>query len=138
MDLPPNVKPVQFIEFRYLRAVGDVLICDSPQSTLGWVWSARVPLIYLDLPTNPLVPHVAEAFDKAIFRFDCSKEGWEEEVRALLALPEAEFTAKWKAKAPAREEVEEKVIFGPPGKAGERAAEFIVRETLKRYKGSRA
>jgi hypothetical protein len=138
MDLPPNVKPVQFIEFRYLRAMADVLLCDSPQSTLGWVWSARVPLIYLDLPSNPLVPPVADALDKAIFRFDCSREGWEEDVRRLLALPEEEFAAQWKAKEPARKEVEEKVVFGPPGKAGKRAAEFIVRETLKRFKGAGA
>ena len=113
IELPPNVKAVQFFEYRYLRAAGDVVICDSPQSTLGWVWSARAPLVFLDLPSNPLVPFVAEAFDRAIFRINGSKPGWQEQVRSLLELPHEELIGLWQEKEPFRREVEERYIFGP-------------------------
>ena len=137
MDLPFNVKPVQFIEFRYLRAIGDIAICDSPQSTLGWVWSARTPLIFLDLPSNPLLPDVAEAFDKAIFRIDCSIKGWEEEAKQLLLKPHRELMVLWNAKEGDRKKVEEEYIFGPPGNAGKRAAKFIIEETKQWYENNR-
>jgi hypothetical protein len=134
MELPKNVKVVQFFEYRYLRAVGDVILCDSPQSTLGWVWSAGVPLVFLDLPSNPLLPQVAQDFEKAIFRFDCSRKGWVEEVRSLLELPPEVLKGLWKDKEPARKTVTEKYIAGPPGNAGRRAAGFIVDEMKRRFR----
>jgi len=134
ITLPSNVKAVQFIEFRYLRAIGDIMICDSPQSTLGWVWSARVPVIYLDLPSNPLLPHVAKAFDDAIFRIDCSKLDWVEKARYLLTLPYGKLLSKWKEKETMRERVEKEYIIGPPGNAGMRAAKFIFQETARLYR----
>lgn len=133
MVLPPNVKPVQFIEYRYLRAVGDVVLCDSPQSTLGWVWSTGVPMIYLDLPSNPLLTPVAEAFDRAVFRIDCSREDWAARTRELLLLPPEELKRRWDEKKRAREATEEKCIFGPPGKAAKKAARLVVDEALRRH-----
>lgn len=133
LKYPKNIKVIQYLEFRYIRPIIDVIILDNPQSTLGWAWSARVPLIYLDLPSNPLLPHVADAFDKAIFRIDCSKEGWVEQVRELLLLNHNELLKLWKEKEPIRKKVEEKYIFGPPGNTGKRAAKFIIEETKKWY-----
>jgi hypothetical protein len=132
MDLPLNLRFAQFFEYRYLRAVGDVILCDSPQSTLGWVWSAGVPLIFLDLPSNPLVGHVAKAFDEAIFRVDCSEEGWVEKVRGLLEKPHQELLALWREKRTARLRATERYITGPAGNAGKTAARFIVEEMKTR------
>ncbi|MBN2125288.1 MAG: hypothetical protein JW821_13405 [Deltaproteobacteria bacterium] len=132
MVLPPNVKAIQYFEYRYLRAVGDVVICDSPQSTLGWVWSAGVPLIYLDLPSNHLLPDVAKAFSDAIFRVDCSKPAWVDDVKSLLDMPHGELLQRWNHKRPAREAAEAEYLFGPPGNAGKRAAKFAIEETLRR------
>jgi hypothetical protein len=136
MRLPLNVRVIQYFEYRYLRAVGDVIICDSPQSTIGWAWSSRVPLLFLDLPSNPLLPEVAEAFDQAIFRVDCSKDGWVGNVKRLLILPHEELLRRWKAKGPFRKAVEERYIFGPPGNAGKRAARFVIDETRKWYRNN--
>lgn len=132
MVLPNNVRVIQFIEYRYLRAVGDVVICDSPQSTLGWVWSTRAPLVYLDLPSNPLLPPVADAFDHAVFRIDCSRDGWVDEVKELLLLPHREIVRRWNQKREQREEVEERFIFGPKGRPGKRAADLIIRDAMDR------
>lgn len=128
LTLPPNIKAVQFVEYRYLRAVGDVILCDSPQSTLGWVWSTGVPLIFLDLPSNPLLSPIAEAFDRAIFRVDCSQQDWPGKVRDLLLLPHNELTRRWDDKKEDRNSVEEEYIFGPPGKASKRMARYIAEE----------
>jgi hypothetical protein len=131
MTLPANVRSAQFFEYRYLRAVGDVILCDSPQSTLGWVWSAGVPLIFLDLPSNPLLKHAVEAFDEAVFRVDCSEPGWAGKVRALLERPHQELLALWREKQTARSRVTERYIMGPAGNAGRTAARFIVKEMKK-------
>lgn len=130
MVLPNNVRVIQFFEYRYLRAVGDVVICDSPQSTLGWVWSTRAPLVFLDLPSNPLLPPVADAFDHAVFRIDCSRDGWWNEARELLLLPPQELVRRWNRKREQREEIEERFIFGPGGRAGKRAADLIIRDSM--------
>ena len=130
---PKNVKLIQYFEFRYIRPIADLIIIDSPQSTLGWAWSIKAPLIFLDLPSNPLLPEVAEAFDKAIFRIDCSKDSWDGEVKKLLSIPNKELLRLWKEKEPVRRKVEEKYIFGPPGNSGKRAAKFIIEETRKWY-----
>ncbi|MBW2003594.1 MAG: hypothetical protein JRI72_03125 [Deltaproteobacteria bacterium] len=130
LELPRNVRILDFFEYRYLRGLGDVVICDSAESTLGWVWSTGVPLIFLDLPSNPLLPDVADEFDKAVFRIDCSKKKWEEAIRDLLQRPHGELLRAWKMKEPARKKFEQMGIFGPLGNAGRRAADFIVSESL--------
>ncbi|MEW6664754.1 MAG: hypothetical protein AB1512_05975 [Thermodesulfobacteriota bacterium] len=135
VEFPPNVKALQFVELRYLRSLYDVVICDSPQSTLGWVWSSGVPLIFLDLPSNPLLPEIAGAFDNAIFRVDCSKEGWEDEVRKLLSLPHWKLVEEWRQKEPIRKRIEREVLFGPPGISGQKAAEYVLEESSRWYRG---
>lgn len=131
MTLPANVKAVQYFEYRYMRAMGDVVLCDSPQSTLGWVWSTQVPLIFFDLPSNPLLPEVAEAFDGGIFRIDVSRPDWVDRTVALLTLPHEELTKRWAEKKDARAGVEQRYIFGPSGNAGKRFARFVVAESLR-------
>lgn len=128
LEMPANVSVNQFFEYRFLRATGDVVLCDSPQSTLGWAWSSRVPLVFLDLPSNALISEVADAFDQAIFRIDCGLDGWKEELRDLLLLPHDELLRIWRYKEEARRNVGERFVFGPPGNAGARAANFMINE----------
>ena len=135
LPLPDNVIPIQYFEFRYLRAVCDVVLCDSPQSTLGWAWSTGVPLVFFDLPANPLLPHIAERFDRAIFRMDCSENGWLEKTSEILGLSQEDLLRKWKEKAASRRAVERDALFGPPGSPGGRAARFIVQNARSRFAG---
>lgn len=136
IDVPKNVKVIQFFEYRYLRAIGDIVMCDSPQSTLGWVWSARIPLIFLDLPSNPLLPEISADFEKSIFKIDCSKDDWRDEVKKLLLISHEELIKKWEMKGKFRKGVEERYIFGPGGNAGRRAAKYVMEGARKGFAGT--
>lgn len=119
---------IQYLEFRYIRAVADVFIMDSSQSVLSWAWGMDIPIIFLDLPSDPLLPEVREAFDAALFRIDCRKDTWQDEMMHLLNLPYAELDERWRSKAAARKKVREKFIMGPDGCSGTRAAKFIIEQ----------
>jgi hypothetical protein len=95
------------------------------------VWSSGKPVIFLDHPFSPVIPSVADSMDKSIFRIDCSSTHWLEDARDLLALPHEELVRQWNAKEPRRKAMERTHIFGPKGRAGRKAADFIVGETLR-------
>jgi len=124
--LPPWVRINQYHEFRFLRAAADIVILSSGQSTFGQAWSAKVPIIFLELPHKPLLPQVREMFQNAVFWVDGSLPDWPETVRGLLQLPREELELRWEKKKADRD-VLEGYIFGPQD-AGQRAAEFIMKE----------
>ena len=130
VELPSNVKIIQYFEFKSLRATADVIILSSAQSTFGWAWSANCPIIFLELPAKPLMKNVVNLFDRALFRIDGSKEGWQKEMLDLLKLPHKDLLKLWENKRAAREELEIH-IFGPKGNSGKRAADFIAKEIRK-------
>ena len=130
VKLPKNVKILQFFEFSELRAAADVTILSSSASTFGWTWSIRNPIIFLELPSRPLMQDVVDLFDRALFRIDGSKESWEEEMLEILKMPHKKLLKLWADKKDAREELE-RHIFGPKGNSGKRAADYIVSEISK-------
>ena len=130
IKLPNNVKVIQYFEFSELRAAADVVLLSSVQSTFGWAWSARVPIILIELPTSPLMKNVVDLFDRALFRIDGSKESWQEEMLEILKMPHKKLLKLWEDKKDAREELETH-IFGPKGNSGKRAADYIARKIIQ-------
>ena len=88
------------------------------------------PIIFLELPSKPLMQEVVDLFDRALFRIDGSKESWQEEMLGLLKMPHKKLLKLWADKKDAREELE-RHIFGPKGNSGKRAADYIAREILQ-------
>lgn len=112
-DLPDNVSLKAWPDLTYCRWAADVLIVDRATSTLGWAMMTDTPLIYLDMPVDPLIPEVREAMSQAAFVIDVAADGWVEQVRDLLAMPLADLQRLWKEKAPARDNFLEYYLLGP-------------------------
>ena len=87
-------------------------------------------IIFLEFPSKPLVKEIVQLFNKAFFRIDGSKEGWEEEMLEILKMPYKKLLKLWADKKDAREELE-RHIFGPKGNSGKRAADYIAREIFQ-------
>ena len=130
VTFPKNVKVLQYFEFSELRAAADITILSSSASTFGWVWSTCKPIIFLELPSKPLMQEVVDLFHRALFRIDGSKEGWEEEMLEILKMPHKKLLKLWEDKKDAREELETH-IFGPKGNSGKRAADYIARKIIQ-------
>lgn len=118
MPLPENASLAPFGEFRQLRWAADILVVDLCSSTLGWALGPDIPLIYVDNVANPMNARAKAAARAGVFLVDAMTDGWEDEARALMALPVAEVTAAWRAKAAARRGFGERFLFGPPRPVG--------------------
>ena len=124
--LPPNVRTVQFADFRSLRAAADVMMIDGPGSVLGWSWSMEKPMIFLETGMYTLREEIRVMFEEAIFYIDVRRLNWAAQLRTLLAMPQQELEHLYRAKASRREKVAAYCILGPSGSAGARAADYVV------------
>jgi hypothetical protein len=125
MQLPGNCRAAHLVDFRNLRAAADVILLDTPGSTLAWCWGAGVPLVYLDTEMR-LTRTVAREFDRAFFYIDTARDGWADALAGILHLPHAELLARWHEKAHARAAVGTDLIMGPDGHPGRVAARYII------------
>ncbi|WP_461208459.1 hypothetical protein [Desulfocurvus sp. DL9XJH121] len=121
-----TTRVLQYMEYRYVRSCADVIVLDSAQSVLAWAWGTDRPLVFLQLPSDPLLPEARRAFEHAIFFIDLAESGWEEKLTELLWMPLEELQAKWKAKEERRQCVSEHFIMGPEGNSGARAAKAVL------------
>jgi len=124
INMPSNVEAIQYYEFSELRAAADVIILSSTQSVFGWAFSTQKPIIFLELPSKPIMRNVIDLFSQALFLIDGSKEGWEEKIVDLLKLPHNDLLGFWQQKKESREKLD-RYIFGPKGNAGKRASDYI-------------
>ncbi len=124
MELPANCRSEMLIDFRNFRAASDVTIIDEPGSGVAWCWGLDRPLIYLDTQVR-LLPEVARAFSEAIFYVDTEQKDWKSELLSLVTMPYDELASAYRDKAKIREEIAHDYIFGPGGKPGARAANYI-------------
>jgi len=129
LNLPKNVKVIQYFEFSELRATADVIILSSAQSTFGWAWSTNCPIIFLELPAKPLMRNVVDLFDRSLFRIDGSSEDWKRDLLSILKLPHRDLLRLWSNKKGAREELKTH-IFGPKGNSGKRVADYICKSMV--------
>lgn len=129
-QLFPGMRDVRFLDkqdFRYVRAAADIVVSGVPTSTLGWCLGTGKPLVYFDSALiSPLVDDaMRQMFRDAFFVVDVDVAGWEIGMRDILSRSISDITADWNAKAAARQALLDHAIFGPRGRTGERAAQFI-------------
>jgi len=125
-----NIKVIQYFDFSELRAVADVVILCSSQSTFGWVFSLKKPIIFIEVPSRPIHKNISELFKKSLFVIDASRDQWHDEVLELLRLPPKELLRLWSDKKKYLDELET-CIFGPKGVAGKKVANYIVNSEKK-------
>jgi hypothetical protein len=123
---PPNqVKIIQWGDFRFLRAGADIIILESPLSTLGWAVATGKPIFYLAQPRFPLMPEVRDAMAQAFFYFDLSDSGWENRLIKALSMDDIDIAKAWDAKALKRCSFLDKFVFGPKD-AGRNGAREVI------------
>ena len=110
---PGHVRLLQAGDYRFLRAGVDVVILQSPMSTMGWAFGAGVPVYYLEMAGRRLRDDVREHLQDAIFLFDVSTPGWEKELLRSLNRPDVELMSDWCSKHQARKRFLEHYVFGP-------------------------
>lgn len=130
MALPESVGLIDRGDFRFIRAVADVILVESLMSTIGFAFGAGVPIVFLRQKGVDPLPKVEEALKRSIFFADTRRAGWEDALVEFLNRPEAILRAEWDAKAPAREAFVRQCISGPDH-AGRNGAALVL-ESMRR------
>ncbi|MFL2600287.1 MAG: hypothetical protein ACJ0P1_07035 [Flavobacteriaceae bacterium] len=107
-------------DFRYVRAIADIIITQSSESTLEWCIGSNVPLIFLDSDYyEPLENHkVKKAFEESFFLFNYDRLNWEKEMIDFLNLPYEEILKRWKEKEIFRKKYDNKYFLSSKKYAG--------------------
>lgn len=121
----PPVRTLKTGDFRFLRAGCDVIILESPLSTLGWAFGAGKPIVYLADPATPVLPEIRRALEESVIVIDLAAPDWPERLLASVNRPSREIRAEWHAKAAARAAFLELHVFGPKD-PGRRGADVVV------------
>ncbi len=119
------VVTIQEGDFRFLRSGADIIMMNSPMSTIGWAMGSGKPIVYIEQPGIKLLPHIKERFQESFFYFDANKDDWEKEIVSFLSQPDEDIYKLWKSKKKQRSEFMKECAFGPK-KAGKNSADFIV------------
>jgi len=122
-----NVRLVAEADFRYTRAVADILVSGTPTSTLGWCLGTGKPLIWLDAPHFPQLVDDAlrEELSQSVFYINIAGDEGLKRMQDLLSLPLADIQAEWLRRAPAREAMLTRFGFRMQGRAGWRVARTL-------------
>jgi hypothetical protein len=129
---PAPVRTVQVGDFRFLRAGVDVMILQTPLSTLGWAFGTGKPVFYVEQPELRLLPHVREAMAEAVFLFSTEDVAWEEALLDAINRPDEEIAGAWHRKEEARARFLKQFVFGPPG-AASKLAEIIQSRAVRSH-----
>ena len=99
-------------DWRYLRAVSDLIITMGATSTLSWCIACRVPLVYINLKTTKLRHNwLNNKFKKSFFYFDASQDNWTSKLKDLLSKPPEEIYNMWLEKKEFREQFIDSYLF---------------------------
>lgn len=113
LALSSRVKLIDRGDFRYIRALADVIVVESLMSTIGLAFGAKIPIVFLrQQGVDPLL-RVEELLEQAIFVIDTRKQGWEDRLVEFLNQPQADICAQWNAKAAARQAFLKQYVNGP-------------------------
>ncbi|WP_420420111.1 hypothetical protein [Pacificispira sp.] len=126
-DLERAPAPVQTIktgDFRFFRGGVDLILMESPLSTIGWAFGTGKPIIYLADPGAPLIPEIRDRMEKSVFLVDLAEPDWHDKVVEIANRPDAAILAEWRAKADARDAFLRDCVFGPE-EAGRRGADAV-------------
>jgi hypothetical protein len=125
--LPPNVRLIEWADFRYVRAAADVIVTTANSSTIGWCVGADVPLVHLGSRiVHALVDDGLRArFAESFLAVDLDGEDWADRLVSLLSREVGDIAEAWRAKAAARHALVRDAIVGPPGSVGRRTAALV-------------
>ncbi|MGE5147207.1 MAG: hypothetical protein ACM3N5_10695, partial [Candidatus Eiseniibacteriota bacterium] len=125
--LPPNVRLIDWADFRYVRAAADVIVTTANSSTIGWCVGADVPMVHLgSRNVHALVDDDLRArFDDAFLTVDLDSADWPDRLATLLSRDIGDIAEAWRAKTAARRDLVRDAIAGPPGSVGRRAAAMV-------------
>ena len=128
-----NVIMADNSDFRYIRAAADIIVTDSTYSTLSWCIIPKVPLVFLksSVCSKLINKELEYLFEESIIVVNTDLDNWHDKLRALLNLPKSKLESIWKEKEYKRSFLEEKFIFGPRGRSGIKAVNYI-----DKYKGN--
>ena len=83
-------------DWRYLRAVSNLIITMGATSTLSWCIACRIPLVYIHLKTKKLrYSWLNNKFKESFFYFDASEDNWTDKLKDLLSKPPEEIYNMW-------------------------------------------
>jgi hypothetical protein len=122
---PAPVRTLKAGDFRFLRAGADIILLESPLSTLGWALGTGKPLFFLADPAAPLLPEARAAMEAGLFLIDLAEPNWPETLVAAINRPDSHIKSDWAAKALARRDFLDRFVFGPAD-AGENAARALI------------
>tara|TARA_Y100001936_G_C16091639_1_gene686777 strand:+ start:932 stop:2842 length:1911 start_codon:yes stop_codon:yes gene_type:complete len=127
LKLKSNINLVGDFDFRYMRAVADIIVTDSNYSTLSWCIYKNTPVIYLKSSMcYPLLSKKLEKlFEDSFFVINLDKNGWESKLKELLSIPFNDLITKWNLKREIRLKLINDYILGPEGNTAFRAAGYI-------------
>lgn len=121
--VPDGVSVQRIGDFRHIRHAADLVICESPLSTLGWAFGAGCPVAYIYDEKATLTEEAKVGLrDSALF-FEHSDPNWIEDFTSIVNEPK-ELDRIWRSKAASRQVFLEEFIFGPPSQ-GVNGADFI-------------
>lgn len=118
-------------DLRYLLANARIIVTARPTSTLGWCLTSDKPVVYIDIPGQPLVPEAREALASGLFLFDGTPPLDGNPLREFLSQPIEDIEQQWKERAPARRTMIERYIDGGNMNAGATAAKILTRADFK-------
>ena len=123
----PNIKLVgSNIDARYILANYEILISGGATSTLGWLLSAKKPLVYIHWPAHlPLTDDSKKYFASGTLFFDASDSNFEKSLVNFLSQDINEIKRVWYSKKDHTDELVSKYIKPFSISAGIKAAGHI-------------
>lgn len=126
-NLKENILIPEFMDFRYIRTLADIIVTDSNQSTLSWCLMKNIPLVYLksNEAYRLLNKEVELLFEKSFFVIDIDILSWEKNLINLLNKPIDDLRIKWKKKYFYRKKLISNFLLGPKSITGQNASSEI-------------
>ena len=114
------------IDLRYLLNRSRIIVSARATSTISWCLMTDKPLVLINMREQAnLRDDALPAFSESVFLFNYDDPDALIRLREFLAQPIERIEAAWQDKRPARDAMMEQFISGPPGDAGQRAADII-------------
>ena len=91
-------------DWRYIRAVSDLIVTMSPTSTFTWCIGADVPIVWINLPWAKFRnSEYVKNFKKSFIYIDANEVNWERGLHKILLNSPNKILDIWKAKQGFRE-----------------------------------
>ena len=83
-------------DWRYLRAIADLIVTMVPTSTLSWCLGSNVPIVWINIPEARFrYKWLYDSFKNSFFYFDVNDISWKTKLKRFLSLPKEDIYKKW-------------------------------------------